>query len=119
MRFFRSQKVIRILASAVLIVIGAGMMLQGNVVWLLGFGVMGLGLIGVSSAMSLRSDGSSKSSDPYDLKALYDTPAANILTDEPLVEADATYDVAVCHRCGQGVSDKFAICPNCGNRLGY
>ncbi len=119
MKFFRSQKVIRIIASSVLIAIGAGMFVQGNLVWLLGIGVVGLGLIGVSSAISMRADGTQKSSDPYDLKSLYDSPAADAIPDEPLTEADETYDIAVCHRCGQGMSDKFAICPTCGNRMGY
>jgi len=55
--------------------------------------------------------------DPYDLSRLWDDPLPEIPTpDLPEPESD---DLIYCHRCGVSTSSRFAVCPDCGHRLGY
>jgi len=56
--------------------------------------------------------------DPYDLARLWDDPlpeSSDDLDHSPSTSDDLTY----CHRCGVSTSSRFAVCPDCGHRLGY
>jgi uncharacterized paraquat-inducible protein A len=54
--------------------------------------------------------------DPYDLRRLWDETPPD--SDEPEEDADDR-DLAYCHRCGASLPKAYAVCPDCGNRLGH
>lgn len=64
-------------------------------------------------------------SDPYDLSRLWDSPLpdrttpARSLEIEEAEREDENPKLAYCHRCGSSMPKAYAVCPGCGNRLGY
>ncbi len=83
-----------------------------------------------------------RQNDPYDLSKLWEAPLpdesprsehheplakpldaesfdAKPLDAKPLDTEPLDDDLLYCHRCGASMSRRFAVCPDCGHRLGY
>lgn len=57
-------------------------------------------------------------SDPYDLSRLWDAPLPEEEDPAAVHSATGPNDLLYCHHCGASMSQRHAICPECGNRLG-
>lgn len=104
----------RIAAGLLVVALGVGMIVSpgapsrlfGSVLALVG---LFIAAVGVAQNLIARR----QPRDPYDLSKLWDQEPE---PEEP--EDERERDLVYCHHCGASMQQAYAICPQCGSRLG-
>jgi len=110
----------RIVAGLALLGIGIGVTTIPGILSTfggLGLFVTGLGVVCVNVYQATSDWLRRRGEDPYDLSRLWEEPLHS--DDVPDAMEEDADDVVYCRRCGASMSAAYAVCPDCGHRLGY